>query len=93
MGLVTSAFLHDSVMHLFVNMLALYMFGSDVERTLGPLRYLGLYLAAVVSASLPQLIVVSATAAAVPYPTGMLGAALVLRLARRRAIDLDEEPR
>ncbi len=66
--LVTSAFLHASVAHLGLNMLALLIFGRDVERALGPIRFLGLYFAAVVSAACVQLAVVSATGGP-PYPT------------------------
>ena len=40
--LVTSAFLHASLVHLFLNMFALYMFGRDVEREMGARRFLGL---------------------------------------------------
>lgn len=66
--LVTSAFLHGNLGHLFLNMLGLRIFGREVEQTLGPARYLGLYFAAVVSAALVQLLVVS-TADTEPYPT------------------------
>jgi len=66
--LITSAFLHASVSHLLLNMFALRIFGRDVERALGPLRYCALYLAAVLSAAGVQLAVVSAMAQA-PYPT------------------------
>ena len=65
--LVTSAFLHGGRMHLLLNMFALWMFGRDCERVLGPARYLALYFAAVLSASLLQLAVASASGAA--YPT------------------------
>ena len=58
--LVTSAFLHANVAHLFLNMFALHMFGDDVERVLGSRRYLVLYFAAVLSAACVQLLVVSA---------------------------------
>jgi membrane associated rhomboid family serine protease len=50
-------------------MLALYTFGRDAERTLGAKHYLRLYLAAVVSAALVQLAVVTATPHAEVYPT------------------------
>jgi membrane associated rhomboid family serine protease len=65
--LVTSAFLHASTTHIVLNMLALYMFGRDVERRLGSNRYLVLYAASVLSAALVQLAVV--TAAHGTYPT------------------------
>jgi membrane associated rhomboid family serine protease len=68
--LITSAFLHANLAHLALNMLALHIFGRDVERALGPQHYLGLYCAAVLSAACVQLAVISfATSAAGPYPT------------------------
>ena len=42
--LFTSMFLHGSWLHLISNMLALYIFGDNVEDRLGPLRYLVFYL-------------------------------------------------
>jgi membrane associated rhomboid family serine protease len=53
--LVTYAFLHGGWAHLFFNMLALYMFGADIERLWGPRRYLFYYFACVVSAAIVQL--------------------------------------
>ena len=67
--LVTYAFLHGNLLHLFTNMFALYMFGRDIERELGSQRYLSLYGAAVLSAALMQLLVVSVSASAQPHPT------------------------
>jgi membrane associated rhomboid family serine protease len=65
--LVTSAFLHGGTAHLLLNMLALWMFGRDCERVLGPGRYLELYFGSVLSASVVQLSVASLAGAA--YPT------------------------
>lgn len=67
--LVTSAFLHASFMHLFLNMFALFMFGRDVEREMGSRTYLSLYAAAVLTAALVQLAVVSFATSGEPYPT------------------------
>jgi membrane associated rhomboid family serine protease len=67
--LITSAFLHANLAHLGLNMLALRIFGRDVERALGARRYLGLYCAAVLSAACVQLAVSSAPSAAGPHPT------------------------
>jgi membrane associated rhomboid family serine protease len=69
--LLTSAFLHDTknLMHIGFNMLALYMFGNEVERALGSRRFLWLYFASVLTASLVQLIVVTANAPEVVAPT------------------------
>lgn len=53
--LVSYAFLHANLAHIGLNMLALYMFGRDVERTLGAKHYLRLYFAAVVSAAGPPM--------------------------------------
>src|SRR5262245_53463389 len=56
--LVTYAFLHASPAHLFFNMLALYMFGGDIERLLGTRRYLLYYVVCVIAAAVTQLIVI-----------------------------------
>jgi membrane associated rhomboid family serine protease len=55
--LVSYAFLHGSLLHLGFNMLALYMFGSAIERVFGERRYLVYYFVCVVSAAITQLIV------------------------------------
>jgi membrane associated rhomboid family serine protease len=65
--LVTYAFLHGSFMHIGLNMLALFIFGPDVERELGTGRYLVLYFAAVVSAACVQLLTMAS--AGNIYPT------------------------
>jgi len=65
---ITYGFLHGSVLHLFFNMFALYMFGSDLERLFGPARYLNLYFVSVIIAAVTQL-VFSAVAGGEPYPT------------------------
>jgi membrane associated rhomboid family serine protease len=68
--LITYAFLHDpeNLVHLLGNMFALYMFGPDAERVLGPRRFALYYLACVVGAGVTQLWVVHALAPA-PYET------------------------
>ncbi|MCC7485026.1 MAG: rhomboid family intramembrane serine protease [Burkholderiales bacterium] len=79
--IVTYSFLHGSLFHLFFNMLALYMFGSDIERVCGPRRYLNYYLTSVLTAAFAQL-VVSALAGSPPYPTvGASGGVFGLLLA------------
>ena len=55
--LVTYAFLHGGLMHLFFNMLALYMFGGQIERLYGPRFYLLYYFGCVVSAALVHLVI------------------------------------
>jgi len=57
--LVTYSFLHDitNPFHLLFNMYGVWMFGSAIERFVGPTRLLTLYFASVLSAALTQLIV------------------------------------
>ena len=83
---VTSAFTHVSLVHLVFNMLALLVFGSELERQLGRGRYLTVYLvSALGGAAAIQLFaplyqgVVGASAAIY----GLLGALGVLLLSRR----------
>lgn len=53
--LISYGFLHGGLTHLLFNMLALYMFGGDLERLWGPKRYLQLYFASILSAGLMQI--------------------------------------
>ena len=83
----TAAFLHIGPVHLAFNMLALLMFGSELERRLGRWRYLALYvLSALGGAAAIQLLgdprVPVAGASAAIY--GLLGALAVLMLAGRQ---------
>jgi membrane associated rhomboid family serine protease len=66
--LVTYAFLHGGMAHIFFNMLGLYMFGSEVERLFGSRFYAAYYFGCVVSAALCHLAVTSWMGAP-PYPT------------------------
>jgi membrane associated rhomboid family serine protease len=49
--LLTAAFLHIGPVHLALNMLALLMFGSELERQLGRSRFLALYLVSALGGS------------------------------------------
>ena len=60
--LVTYAFLHGGFTHIFFNMLALYMFGGEIERLFGSRFFASFYFASVVSAGITHLVV-----------TGMMG--------------------
>jgi membrane associated rhomboid family serine protease len=53
---VSYAFLHGGELHLFFNMLGLWMFGSELERVWGPKRYLQILMASTLSAAAVQLI-------------------------------------
>jgi membrane associated rhomboid family serine protease len=49
--LLTAAFLHGSILHIALNMYALYLFGPQVEAALGRVRFLALYLASALGGS------------------------------------------
>jgi len=78
--LISYSFLHGSFTHLFLNMFALYMFGSDLERLFGPRRYLTYWFVAVIAAGVTQLVVSASTGTY--YPTvGASGGVFGLLLA------------
>ncbi|MES2355987.1 MAG: rhomboid family intramembrane serine protease [Pseudomonadota bacterium] len=54
--IITYSFLHDGVGHLFFNMLALFMFGGELEVLFGTNRFSKLYFSGVISAAICQLI-------------------------------------
>ena len=79
--LFTYAFLHASIAHLLFNMLALFMFGGEIERLWGPRRFLTYYFTCVMGAAAAQLLVVTQHAGP-PYPTlGASGGVFGLLLA------------
>ena len=55
--LVTYGFLHANLAHIFFNMFALYMFGSDIERLFGSRFFAAYYFACVLSAAVFHLVV------------------------------------
>lgn len=65
--LVTYAFLHANLTHVLFNMLALWMFGVQIENTWGSRRFALFYFVCVVGAGLVQLAVTSMSPEA--YPT------------------------
>jgi membrane associated rhomboid family serine protease len=66
--LLTYSFLHANLAHIFFNMFALYMFGSDIERLFGSRFFAGLYFVSVLTAAICHL-VVSSWMGAAPHPT------------------------
>ena len=66
--IITYGFLHGGLAHLFFNMLALFMFGSEIERLFGARWFLKFYFVCIVTAALAQLAVAAWTSAS-PYPT------------------------
>jgi membrane associated rhomboid family serine protease len=79
--LVTSMFLHGGVMHIFGNMLYLWIFGNNVEDLMGRARFLLFYLACGIVAGLAHVLVDPAstvpTVGASGAVAGVLGAYLV----------------
>ena len=55
--LLTYGFLHGSFNHILFNMFGLWMFGRDLERLMGPRRFLTYYITCVIGAGLVQLVV------------------------------------
>ena len=53
----TSGFIHINWLHLIFNMLALYLFSSAVENSLGPVRFLLIYVASLVGGNLLALLI------------------------------------
>jgi membrane associated rhomboid family serine protease len=81
--IISYAFLHstDNLYHLLLNMLALWMFGAEIERYVGSSRLLACYFASVITAALTQL-VVPGLLGAPPAPTiGASGGVFGLLLA------------
>jgi membrane associated rhomboid family serine protease len=64
--LITYQFMHGGVLHLFWNMLALWMFGSELESVWGTRRFLTFYLLSGIGAGLTQLAVGSVMGAGAP---------------------------
>ena len=56
--ILTYGFMHGSWVHIFFNMFAVFMFGSQVEQLFGAKRYLIYYLSCIVGAALMHLIVI-----------------------------------
>jgi len=54
--LITSMFLHGSILHLFFNMLYLWIFGNNIEDFLGSFRFVLFYLLSGLGASLTHII-------------------------------------
>jgi membrane associated rhomboid family serine protease len=78
--LISYGFLHGGLMHLFLNMFALYMFGPLIERAWGSRRFLIYYFVCLIGAGLVQLLVTYLMGA--PRPTiGASGAMFGLLLA------------
>ena len=80
--LISSQYLHGGVMHLFGNMLYLYIFGDNIEAAMGRLRFFIFYTVTGIAAALSHALLV--TSSEIPLVgasgaiSGVLGAYLVL---------------
>lgn len=57
--IITSAFIHIGILHLVLNMYALYILGKDIETFYGKIKYLFIYLISAIVGSLISLLFVS----------------------------------
>jgi membrane associated rhomboid family serine protease len=83
--LITSAFLHGSILHLGFNMLMLYWIGGPIEEAIGRARFLILYLVSGLAGAAGALLFTDAnsiTVGASGAIFGLLGAALVFERQR-----------
>lgn len=83
----TAAFLHIGPVHLVMNMLALLVFGSELERQLGRWRFLSLYLLSALGGAVAIQLFGDPRAAVAGASTaiyGLLGGLGVLMVARRQ---------
>jgi membrane associated rhomboid family serine protease len=78
---VTYMFCHGGLGHLFFNMLALYLFGVQVERRMGSGEFLLYYLVSGVGAGLATVLVNDATGQGMVPVVGASGAILAVLLA------------
>jgi membrane associated rhomboid family serine protease len=77
---VSYAFLHGGMGHLFFNMLGLWMFGAELERLWGQRRYWQFLLAGALAAAAAQLLVTALTGSMTPT-VGASGSLFALLLA------------
>lgn len=83
-----SGFLHFGIMHLAVNMFALWIIGRDTEIILGRSRYIGVYLVSILGGSAAVMFFENwdaVTAGASGAVFGLLGAQMIILLRLRRS--------
>lgn len=83
--LVSSMFLHIGLLHLVMNMLALYYLGTVVERIFGSVRYLFIYMLAGIAGSLTSFVfILNVSAGASGAIFGLFGALLYFGIIHRK---------
>ncbi len=82
--IITGGFFHAGLLHLGMNMLVLWIIGSQLEPALGRSRYLALYVTSLIAGSLGVLLVspTSPTVGASGAVFGLMGAAVAAQRAR-----------
>ncbi len=86
--LVTSAFLHDGLMHLAFNMWALWVIGPVLERVFGRPRFVGIYTVSLLGGAFGALLVdpVAPTVGASGAIFGMFGAMAMMQRAAGQSV-------
>ena len=87
--ILTSAFLHASVMHIFVNMYSLYSLGRTVISIVGEGKFLLIYLVSAAASGLTSLLNNNYSVGASGAIFGLLGFMLVFVLINRKYIRKD----
>jgi membrane associated rhomboid family serine protease len=90
--LLSAAFIHYGILHIAVNMYALFLLGGAFERYAGPVRFAAVYFTSALTGSFGALLVTphAATAGASGAIFGIMGALFVLE--RQRGMALLQSP-
>lgn len=85
--LVSSAFLHENILHIGFNMYLLYMLGMLLEPAIGSVRFAAVYATALLAGSFGALLATSAPSLGASGAVfGLMGAAVVELRARRVSV-------
>jgi membrane associated rhomboid family serine protease len=76
LAIITSMFLHGSLIHLGGNMLFLWIFGNNVEDAMGPFRFIAFYLLGGLAADAAQILVNSGSTVPTLGASGAVAAVL-----------------